>query len=301
MGSNQEAIALVVALLVLGYLAIDFALGRMRQRREREMVERLAGESSQEEVSAPQPGRLERRVRAAGLPGPPEAYLLAGSLIAGGVSLALLGLLPAVPLVAIVGLALTLYVEWAIVAAVARSRAARFERQLIDAIDLMTGTLAAGGSLTQSLRNAGLAAEQPLRGEFEETCNRLAMSMSIDRALARMVSRYDSEGSRLFALTIAAKFEVGGDLSTALRSLNETLRDRARQQGQVRAQLAGARLTAIGVVVLPYLVAPLLMWLQPGWFGNLFTSSLGSSLLFIAVMLQMIGILWIWGILAREL
>ena len=106
--------------------------------------------------------------------------------------------------------------------------------------------------------------------------------------------------SSTFSQTIAAKVDAGGELSPVLRSLNETLRDRSRQQRQVRAQLAGARLTAIAVVILPYLLAPLLAWLQPGWFGMLFSSNLGSAMLFIAVMLQIVGLLWLWHILERE-
>ena len=80
-----------------------------------------------------------------------------------------------------------------------------------------------------------------------------------------------------------------------------TLRDRWRQQRQVRAQLAGARMTALVVIVLPYIVAPVLAYLQPGWFQTLANLPLGPSILFFAVMIQLTGALWIWRILAREL
>lgn len=299
MRNSVELGIMAAAFLAVIYVVADFALNRMRQRREGEMVDRLAGETPE-----PPPtvdiGRMDKRLRAAGLPGPAEAYLFTGSLVAAAASIVLLGLLPAVPLVAAVGLALTLYLEWTAVAGLARRRANRFEQQLIDAIDLMAGTLYAGGTLTQSLRTAGEVSKQPLNGEFEEVFRRLALGMPTRRALAPMVESYDSEGVRLFSQTIAAKVDAGGELSPVLRSLNETLRDRSRQQRQVRAQLAGARLTAIAVVILPYLLAPLLAWLQPGWFGMLFSSNLGSAMLFIAVMLQIVGLLWLWHILERE-
>lgn len=298
MGSTTEIGLLLASVLVVAYVVAGFARTRVRQRREEDMVERLAGDEADAPPSVDR-GRMDRRLRAAGLPGPAEAYLFAGSLVAAAVSLLLLGLLPAVPLIAVVGFALALYVEWEVVAGLARRRASRFEQQLIDAIDLMAGILDAGGSLTQSLRQAGSASEQPLRGEFEEAVNRLGLGMSIERALAQMVERYDGEGVRLFSQALAAKLEVGGELSPLLRSINETLRDRARLQRQLRAQLAGARLTAIVVVILPYVLAPVLAWLQPGWFAPLFTS-LGSALLLLAVMLQIVGILWLWHILERE-
>ena len=301
MSSAIEIGVLLAALVLAGYLLADIVRRSLRQQREQEMVERLAGGQTNGTSNGVELGLMDRLLRAAGLPGPAEAYLFAGSLLAAAVSLALLGLLPAVPLVAIVGLALMLYVEWTAVSGLARRRATRFEQQLIDAIDLMAGSLYAGGNLTQSLRTAGSASEQPLRGEFLEAFNRLGLGMSTERALSQMVQRYDGEGVRLFSQTLAAKVEAGGELSPVLRSLNETLRDRSRQQRMVRAQLAGARVTAVVVVFLPYLLAPVLAWMRPGWFGPLFGSTIGAALLFMAVMLQVVGLLWLWSILGKEL
>jgi Flp pilus assembly protein TadB len=68
----------------------------------------------------------------------------------------------------------------------------------------------------------------------------------------------------------------------------------------VRAHLAGARLTALGVVALPYVLALLLTRLQPAWFSTLFNNSVGPTLLFLAVMMQLAGVLWLWRILASE-
>ena len=300
MSNTIEVGVMLLALFAAAYLGSELVWHPVRQRREREMVERLAGDGA--DVQQPvEHGVMDRRLRAAGLPGPAEAYLFAGSLVAGGASLVLLALVPALPLIAVVGLALTLYLEWTAIAGLARRRATRFEQQLIDAIDVMAATLYAGGNLMQSLRSAAVASEQPLRGEFDEVGSRLTLGISIERALAQIVERYDGEGVRLFSQTLAAKIEAGGELAPVLRSLNETLRDRARQLRQVRAQLAGARLTAVAVVVLPYLLAPLLAWLQPGWLTVLFNNSLGSALLFLAVLLQVVGILWLWHILEKEL
>ena len=46
MGSTAEIGVLLTAVLVLAYAGADFARNRMRQRREGEMVERLAGEKT---------------------------------------------------------------------------------------------------------------------------------------------------------------------------------------------------------------------------------------------------------------
>ncbi len=301
MGNTVQLIVLAAAILVLLYFLVDYTRGRTRQQREADLLERLSGHEPAEAVPSEARNAMDRRLRAAGLPGPAEAYLFAGSLVAAAASLLMLVLLPAIPLIAVLVLVLVLYLEWTVVAGMARRRSTRFEEQLIGAIDIMVVTLDAGGNLTQALGNAGTASDPPLRGEFAEALNRLGLGMSIRRALTQMVERYDGEGVRLFSQTLAAKLEAGGELSPLLKSLNETLRDRSRNQRMIRAQLAGAQITAAAVVALPYLLAPLLLWLVPGWFNPLFGGNLGPALLFIAVMLQIVGILWLWHIFQKEL
>ena len=94
---------------------------------------------------------------------------------------------------------------------------------------------------------------------------------------------------------------IGIPATGTLKSLNETLRDRWRQQRQVQSQLAGARVSGLAIAALPYLFAPALIWLRPDWFRTLVEHPLGMPLLFAAVLLQLVGLLWLWRILSREL
>ena len=300
MNSSIELLVLLLAVAGLIYLAVDLTRTHMRERREREHIERLAGTESPA-AAAVEIGTIERRLRASGLSGPPEAYVFGASVFAVIVSLFLLAMLPSLPLVALIGFAFALYLPWTLVTEWAKRRSRRFERLLIEAIDLMAGALYAGSNLSQSLRSAGSVAEEPVRAEFNEADRRLTLGMPLNRALSHMVEAYDGEGVRLFTQTLAAKNQSGGDLAPVLRSLNETLRDRWRQQRQVDAQLAGAKVSAVGVALLPYLIAPILVWMKPDWFRTLIDHPLGPPLLFFAVMLQLIGMLWLWRILNREL
>lgn len=297
---SYELTAMVFAIIVLSYLSKDTLASWTRTRRQ---VEHVAYLSSIDDAAGEAAARhlFGRRLRAAGLSGPPEAYMLGLSSLVTLVSYLVLQLLPAVPVAAIVGGAFAAYIPWACVTELARRRANRVEQQLTDAIDLAAGTLHAGSSLVQALTSAASVSRQPLSAELDEVLRRLSLAMPLDRAFARFNERYDSEGVRLFSVALAAKAQAGGELAPLLRALNETLRDRWRQQRQVRAQLAGARVTAMLVVFLPYAVAPVLAYLDPGWFDTLGRLPLGPAILFFAVMMQLVGALWIWRILAREL
>lgn len=301
MSSTVEAVVLLLSLVAVIYLSADLLRGRMRERNEREILDRLAPDAPTTIIVPVEAGLVERKLRAAGLKGPAEAYVFAVSLLAAGVSVLLLRVLPALPLVALIGFAFALYLPWTAVNEWGKHRARNFERLLIEAIDLMSGALFAGSNLTQALRSAGSVAEEPVRGAFHEIDRRLTLGMPLHRAMGHMIDAFDGEGVRLFTQTLAAKSQAGGDLAPVLRSLNETLRDRWRQQRQVQAQLAGARISATAVAALPYLFAPVLVWMRPDWFKTLIDHPLGAPLLFFAVLLQMIGILWLWRILSREL
>jgi tight adherence protein B len=296
-----DLLLLTAAVAAVAVLARGPIRGYQRQRAEQEHAARLAGERADTAPRrGPRPLSGGGRLRAAGLAGPPEAYWFGTSLLSGVVSLALFRALPAFPVAALIGGVLALYVPWAVIGEMARRRALRFEHQLIDVIDLTAGALQAGGNLVQALRVGSSAAKQPLKGEFDEAFQAISVGMPVERAFGAIAERYDSGGVRLLTLTLAAKLQTGGDLAPVLRSLNDTLRDRWRQQRQVRAQLSGARTTAVGAVILPYLVAPALSWLQPGWFDVLFVDPMGPPLIFLAVALQVVGMLWIWRILTRE-
>jgi tight adherence protein B len=301
MSSAVEAVVILLCVVAVVYLSADLLRGRMRERNEREILDRLAPDAPTTIITPVEPGLVERKLRAAGLKGPAEAYVFAVSLFAALVSVVLLRFLPALPLVALIGFAFALYLPWTAINEWGKHRARNFERLLIEAIDLMSGALFAGSNLTQALRSAGSVAEEPVRGAFHEIDRRLTLGMPLHRAMGHMVESFDGEGVRLFTQTLAAKSQAGGDLAPVLRSLNETLRDRWRQQRQVQAQLAGARVSAIAVAALPYAFAPILVWMRPDWFKTLIDHPLGAPLLFFAVLLQLIGMVWLWRILSREL
>lgn len=301
MSSAVEWVVLLVAIGAVVYLIVDLVRIRMRDLREKSLLDRLANEQPTVVVAAEEPSIIERRLRAAGLRGPVEAYVFGASLLAVAASVITLRSFAAFPLAALIVFAFALYLPWTFVTEWAKRRGRKFEQALIEAIDLMAGSLYAGGNLSQAFRNAGSVAEEPVRSQFNETDRRLALGMPLNRALGGMQEEFDGEGVRLFTQTLVAKSQSGGDLAPVLKALNETLRDRWRQQRQVQAQLAGARVSAIAVAVLPYLLIPLLVAMQPEWMRTLLSHPLGQPLLLLAVMLQLVGVLWLWNILRREL
>jgi Flp pilus assembly protein TadB len=116
-----------------------------------------------------------------------------------------------------------------------------------------------------------------------------------------MAEGYDSEGLRIFSQTLIAKWDVGGDLAPVLLRVSRVMRDRLALKMRLRSELAGARLGALIVSVLPYLLLPVLLWRRPEWLRSLLEHPVGLQLLLAAILMQLLGVLWLRQILRSDL
>ncbi len=306
-----EGLMLLAAALVVAAAAADYLRAGLAERRDRRLLARLAerpggGDPLSSGGGDPEPGRtargaLDRRLRAAGLPIGPATFVAAGVLGAVAAASGLAALLPAVPLAAFAAAGLALYLPWAWLGSLGRWRARRFEARLGEALGFMVGSLQAGENPTQAFASVAEASTGAIRREFAEVAHRLALGMPIRRALSRLLAGYDAEGVRLFAQSLIAKWEVGGDLAPLLESVGRIVRDRIQVRLRLLSQLGGARVTAVAVALLPYGVIPIFLWKLPDLIRRLIEHPYGPSLLTVAVLLQIAAWMWLGRILRIEL
>ncbi len=296
-----ELALLAAAVLAVVYLGFDSWRDRAR-RRDQLHLERLGTRRPEGDgVPAVAPGAVERRLRAAGLRLGPAIYLAGIVLFAAGVCLALLTVFPAAPIVAAVGAGFAAYAPDGLVRAWGRRRARCFETKLVDAIDHMINALAGGENATQAMAIAAEASEEPIRTELAEVLDRLALGMTVERSLARMIAGYDSESVRIFTQSLMAKLAAGGHLAPVLRNVREIIKERLKLRLQLESQLAGAHFSAILIALLPYALIPVYLWRKPDWVERSLAHPLGPQLFFFAVLLQIVGFLWLRRILRMEL
>lgn len=302
-----EIILLLVALAALVLLALDLRRGPRRREQEREYLERLAAEEPDEDPSAdeaalrPPSGRVGSLLRGAGL-GLGVIPFLALCFVLGALAcLGILTLSTRAWLAAVMVGILAAWIPLVILREWARWRSWRFEERLVEAVEFMASALAAGENPAQALGSAAVAARQPVRGELEAVGRRLDAGDRPDNALAPLVRRYDSEGTRLFVQTLAVKWRAGGDLAALLRSVAEVMRERVRISLRLRSELAGVQISAVIIAILPYLLIPFFLAMRPTWAPSLLGHPLGPTLLGFAVALQLFGFLWLRRILRVEL
>jgi tight adherence protein B len=182
-----------------------------------------------------------------------------------------------------------------------RSIADQFERELPEALDLLTRAIRAGHPLTAGLRM--VAEEGPARAaeEFRKTFEEHRFGLPFDDALLGMVDRVGLVDVRIFVTAVLIQRESGGNLAEILNKLASTIRDRFTIRRQLRVYTAQGRMSGYTLAALPIVVGVLIYIIEPSYVGTLFVTAMGHLLLAAGFTLQVIGYFWIRKIVNIEI
>jgi tight adherence protein B len=172
-------------------------------------------------------------------------------------------------------------------------RRAKFDRQLDDTLQLLSGGLRAGHSLLRSIDAAATEAESPTSEEFARVVAENRLGRDLKDSLVDVAHRMKCEDFDWTAQAIEIHREVGGDLAEVLDHVAETIRERSQIKGQVRALSAEGKLSAYILVALPIGIFLFLQISSPGYTGVLFTNPLGWVMLIGAVVMLSLGAFWL--------
>jgi tight adherence protein B len=169
----------------------------------------------------------------------------------------------------------------------------RLEEQLADAIDLMVAAVKAGSSLQGSLESAASSSNRPLKPQLEEVVGRIRFGDDPTEALTDMEARIPLETVRLFSITLAVNWQVGGRLAQTLANVGRTIRDRIELSRRMHAMTTQARVSVISIMGVTYFLAALMWRNDPSRMVGFLTSTFGQGATIAAVVLQAIGVAWI--------
>jgi tight adherence protein B len=251
-----------------------------------------ARDAIQTRVHSGPSGYLSRaRLDAAGLKKQPADYVLIAGIVAvfaGSVGFMLGGFVFAIlmALLAVVSLA-------ALLSVLISRRSAKFDEQIPDALQMMSGGMRAGHSLLRAVDATAQESEAPMAEEMGRIVNETRIGRDLGESLADVAMRTRSEDFGWIAQAIEIHREVGGDLAEVLDHVGETIRDRNQIRRQVKALSAEGRMSALVLLALPVLMFILLQFLNPGY-AHTFTSTLpGYIMLGVALVMLSLGALWL--------
>ena len=175
----------------------------------------------------------------------------------------------------------------------ASNRRAKFESQLGDTLQMLSGGLRAGHSLLRAVDAVARESDVPTSEEFARLVNETRLGRDLKESMADSARRMRSEDFDWTAQAIEIHREVGGDLAEVLDHVGETIRERMQIKGQVKSLSAEGKLSAYILIALPVGIFLFLSFSNPGYLGVLYTSVIGWIMLGVAVVLLALGSFWL--------
>ncbi|TET49298.1 MAG: VWA domain-containing protein [Actinomycetota bacterium] len=179
-------------------------------------------------------------------------------------------------------------------------RLRKFHDQLPDTLQLISGSLKAGYSFNQALSMIVEETIPPTSDEFRRGLSEIRMGLQETEAVENMAKRIGSEHFDWVVMSVNIQREVGGNLAEVMEIIANTIRERDTVMRQIKALTAEGRLSAYILIGLPIVLAIALSFLNREYVSLLYTSIIGLIMIGIAVILMVIGIIWIIKIIRVE-
>lgn len=235
-------------------------------------------------------GRLDVALERAGVPLRPGEFVLAAmgaSVGAWFVGTVLFG--PALGIALAVGVA---FAARTFLRMKVKRRTSKFEGQLGETLQLLSGSLRSGYGLSQALDAVAKNSESPTAEEFNRLTMETRVGRSLPEALTAVAARVGSEDFNWVVEAISINREVGGDLTELLDRAATTIRERENVRRQVKSLSAEGRLSAYVLGGIPVGLFFYMQISNPDYVGELTSSGLGWIMLGVAITMMTLGSLW---------
>ncbi|HLJ07764.1 MAG TPA: type II secretion system F family protein [Acidimicrobiia bacterium] len=243
--------------------------------------------------------KVERLLEQANLPLRPAEALF---FYAAGVSLLGVVALTAAPTLAVgvVFTALTAALPVLVVRTLRRRRLKAFEAQLPDTLNLLAGSLRAGYSFLQGLEAVVKETSEPMARELRRVLAEARLGRPLEDALGDVAVRIESRDFDWSVLAIRIQREVGGNLAELLQTVAETMVQRSRLRGEVKALTAEGRISGIIMGLLPVGLGLFMFTASPTYIDDLFGSVTGWAMVVGSAVMAVAGFAWIQKIIKIE-
>ena len=175
-----------------------------------------------------------------------------------------------------------------------------FEEQFPEALDLIARALKAGHAFATGLKMAADELPEPVGPEFRKTFDEQNFGLPMKDALDNLAHRIPILDVRFFVTAVLIQRETGGNLAEILENLGFVVRERFKILRQVRVYTAHGRFTGYVLLALPAVLGIALSFINPEHMNLLFRERMGHMLLGIALVMQVIGYLWIKQVIKIE-
>jgi tight adherence protein B len=308
---NLVLIALGLAVLLVAQ-GVYYSVLWWGQRRRDALHERLRSLATPEHGTLMRERRLARSpriaevLRALGFPERIEKLLLQtdidatvdvllgiGLMLGVGLTLALTLATHNVPIAALLGMPVGIAAPVAYLLSARVRRGRNISAQLPDALDMMVRSLRAGHGVAAGLQLVATEMPVPIAVEFARCFEELQLGGDFRDVVRNMTVRVpDNLDLRIFATSLIIQHETGGNLVEILESIADTVRERIKFFGKLRALTTEVRMSGYVLGVLPFVCALAIILLNPTYLRPLYQDPLGQAIAASGLVLWAAGGVW---------
>jgi tight adherence protein B len=205
------------------------------------------------------------------------------------------------PVTTLIVFGLSLFAAPAVLNFMASRRKRKFEQQLPDMLQLLSGTLRAGYSMMQGVEAVSQEITEPMGRELRRVVTEARLGRPLEESLDAVADRMGSNDFAWATMAIRIQREVGGNLSELLMTVGETMTQRERLRRDVKALTAEGRMSAYVLGILPIGLGLAMYTLNPDYMSLLWEDGIGQGLLAGGVMLMLGGFVWMSKIVKIEI
>ncbi len=177
-----------------------------------------------------------------------------------------------------------LYVRW-----LKKRRFDQFEKQLPDALLMVSGAMRAGASLTVAMESMVKEQKPPLSQEFDLLLREQRVGVDFDTALKNMEKRLPIQDFIMVVSGMRISREVGGNLADILETLADTLRMKHQMEGKIKALTAQGKMQGLVMTSLPLFLMFILTHMEPEAMAPLYDTLVGWATLSVIAVMEVIG------------
>lgn len=191
----------------------------------------------------------------------------------------------------VIALGIAIAAPYTLISILYKRRLGSIEKQLPDAMIMLSASMRAGASFTTALDSLIQESSPPLSQEFSLLLREIRLGVDMETALNHIEQRIPLEDFRLLVSAIRISREVGGNLAENMDNLAASLRHKLAMEGKIQSLTAQGRLQGIVMSLLPMVLVAVLMKLEPTAMRMLFTTKIGWAVLALILIMQVLGFL----------
>jgi tight adherence protein B len=172
-------------------------------------------------------------------------------------------------------------------------RRQKFSHQLTDGLLILSSSLKAGLSLLQAFEELVQEMPAPISQEFNLVVRQMQMGISLDEAMLKLKQRMRLDELDLVVTAMLVARETGGDLTVTFSRVIDTIQERNKLMGRVKALTVQGKMQGAIMSLLPVAFGLFVYKTDPHFFDVFINDNFGRMLLGYAVISEILGVIFI--------